>query len=191
MTILSVPAALALLLLALPSCVGGDAVEGRADRQTYDRASFGSWADADGDCRNTRHELLAELSTAPVQATGDDCRILRGRWYDPYTGEIEREARSLDVDHVVPLAWAWDHGAATWTRAERVRFANDPRNLVPVAAGANRSKGADGPDEWLPPYREGRCEYVLRFLRVARTYDLRIGAEESRRLDRARSSACA
>ena len=38
---------------------------GEEDGLRYDRALFGGWADADGDCRSTRHEVLAELSTVP------------------------------------------------------------------------------------------------------------------------------
>ena len=177
------------VVAALSACTVDDAPPSSA--KTYDRSYFGSWTDDDGDCLNTRHEILSELSTAPTQVAQDGCRVLRGRWYDPYSGEVTADATSLDIDHVVPLAWAWDHGAAAWSRPERVRFANDPRNLVPVSAGVNRSKGADGPDEWLPPFEEGRCQYVLLFLRLVRTYDLTVDAPERARLGRTRESVCA
>ena len=121
----------------------------------------------------------------------DGCRILRGRWSDPYTGRIETDAGDLDVDHIVPLAWAWDHGADQWSRVRRERFANDPINLVPTDRGVNRSKGADGPDEWLPPDATGHCGYVLRFLRIARSYELTIGEAEARRIEAVRGRVCA
>ena len=64
------------------------------------------------------------LSAAPTQVTPDGCRILRGRWYDPYFGEFERDATSLNIHHVVHLGLG--HRTATWSRPQRVRFANDP-----------------------------------------------------------------
>ena len=39
-------------------------------------------------------------------------------------------ARRLDVDHVVPLAWAWNAGAWRWTPERRREFANDPASLA-------------------------------------------------------------
>jgi hypothetical protein len=47
-----------------------------------------------------------------------------------------------------------------WDAATRQEFANNPGNLIPVSASANRSKGSKGPDEWLPPLESYRCEYI-------------------------------
>ena len=70
--------------------------------------------------------------------------------------------------HVVPLAWVWDRGAREWLGQKRRSIANDPVNLLPVKASL--SKGAKGPDEWLPPL--GECGYVARFVRVVKSYYL-------------------
>ena len=156
----------------------------------YDRDLFGGWDDADGDCRNTRHELLAELSTGPVHYSDDGCRVIHGRWNDPYTGMIFTSSRNMDVDHLVPLKYAWDRGADTWPRAKRERLANDPVNLFAVDAGANRSKGARGPLEWLPPNDGFACQYILRFQRVAAGYGLAIPTAERRRMADLRKRVC-
>jgi endonuclease I len=83
---------------------------------------------------------------------------------------VIQNARGIDIDHVVPLAWSWDRGARQWSDDKREKFANDPVNLLPVEASLNRSKGAKGPDDWLPP--AGQCGYVARFYRILKLYKL-------------------
>lgn len=148
-----------LFLISLPAFAG-----------TYERSEFGRWLDEDRDCQNTRHELLIEQSTVTVTLSENECRVVHGRWISMFTGAVNTDASKLDIDHVVPLAWAWSHGADKWEKNRRISFANDPRNLIVVESSLNRSKGAKGPDEWLPP--ENECQYTLRFIRVARSYDL-------------------
>ena len=164
---------------------------GEADRDTdYDRRLYGSWADIDSDCLDTRHEVLRDLATGPVAMSRDGCRVVRGRWNDPYTGRIHREARQLDIDHLVPLAWAHARGGDGWSAQKRRRFANDPVNLFAVQASANRSKGAAGPLEWLPPDPTYHCSYVTRFHRIVRVYGLEYDPDEGPAYDRLRERLC-
>jgi len=168
----------------LPSGVGfsnrasdSSPTSGQAD---YKRSAFGhGWDDADGDCQSARAEALIETSTVqPVQFDGPDrCRVTRGRWISPFTGKVIQNTSDIDIDHVVPLAWAWEHGAWQWNDAKRERFANDLTHLWPVELGLNRSKGAQGPNEWLPP--TGQCGYVSRFVRTVKKYSLAFTASES------------
>lgn len=157
---------------------------------TYDRNAFGGWQDDDGDCLDTRGEILAQLSTGTTHYTNNGCRVDRGRWNDPYTGHIFTNAGDMDIDHLVPLAWAWDRGAASWSQEKRRAFANDPVNLFAVDAGTNRSKGAKGPLEWLPPNTQFHCQYVLRFERVLRTYDIQPPAQEYAALQNQKNALC-
>ena len=92
----------------------------------------------------------------------------------PYTGKTFRQSADVDIDHMVPLYWAWQHGARTWSKDKRVRFANDPRNLFAVQKSLNREKSASYPLKWLPPNIAFRCSYVVRFERIVKIYDLRL-----------------
>ena len=152
----------------------------------YTREAFSHWIDEDGDCLNTRHELLLELSTGPVTMSDNGCRVIRGRWNDPYSGDVLFDSSKMDIDHLVPLAWAWKHGASSWTDTEREKFANDPVNLFAVTASLNRSKGAQGPDTWLPPNKAFQCQYVTRYLRVMLKYDFNADAIDEIRTMRSR-----
>lgn len=149
------------------------------DPQAYDRDSYGGWIDESGNCHNTRAEILTVSSTGPVHMRDNGCIVDRGKWFDPYTGKTFTDASDLDIDHLVPLAWAHARGASAWPDERKREFANWQVNLVPVQSSINREKGARGPDKWLPPRVEYRCEYLLRFERVVRIWDLQYFPEEA------------
>ncbi len=147
---------------------------------SYRRSEFGEgWSDSDNDCQDSRAEVLIQTSTVTPRLSG--CRVASGRWISPFTGQVILNAKDADIDHTVPLHWAWRHGAAQWSAAERERFANDPINLQPVEAELNRAKGAKGPDQWLPP--SGQCQYVSRFKRIVLTYRLILTTSEQTWID--------
>lgn len=106
----------------------------------YFRAEFGSGgSDDDRDCQNARHEtLIADSSQQVTFTTEEKCQVKSGSWKPPCTAETILEFSKLDMDHVVPLKWAWDHGAAGWSRAKRIAFASAPTKLLPVEARLNR-----------------------------------------------------
>ena len=161
----------------------------RADG-AYDRDAYGGWIDEDGNCRDTRAEVLAAHSTVAVTMRKSGCAVAHGRWHDPYTGTIFTQASDLDIDHMVPLAWAHAHGAADWPAERKRAFANWQANLFPVKASVNREKGADGPLHWLPPRLEYRCEYILRFERIASAWGLSFTPEEAGGMAEIRAHWC-
>lgn len=167
-----------------------DAVQsGPATALSYKREYFGrGWLDFDGDCRDARQEALAEQSTGQVHFDERGCRVVGGRWISPFTGKTIHDPSAIDIDHVVPLKWAWDHGANAWSQQERERFANDPVNLLSVEASLNRSKGAKGIIDWLPP--SGECQYILRFLRVVAIYRLTLSEDEKSAHEALRRQQC-
>ncbi|MFC8919510.1 HNH endonuclease family protein [Streptomyces sp. NPDC057116] len=80
-----------------------------------------------------------------------------------YDEERVTAASALDVDHMVPLAEAWDSGASGWTVARRQAYANDlddERSLIAVTAKSNRSKADQDPAQWMPPATGQHCAYV-------------------------------
>lgn len=111
------------------------------------------------------------------------CDIQRGLWRSYYDGVVTRESTTFDIDHLVPLAEAWDSGARRWTAGTRERYANDlgdRRTLVAVTASANRSKSDQDPAEWLPQL--GRCQYVRQWVAVKIRWSLKVDRPEKRAL---------
>ncbi|MGI8829809.1 MAG: S-layer homology domain-containing protein [Candidatus Limnocylindria bacterium] len=150
------------------------------NRTGYDRALFRHWIDADGDGCNTRYEvLIAEATTRP--SVGAGCSLSGGSWLSLYDGLTFSDPGGLDVDHMVPLAEAWDSGAYSWTAARREAFANDLGvgwSLIAVSASTNRSKGDRDPAEWLPPRAAYRCTYLGDWLAVKVRWSLRVDSTE-------------
>ncbi|MBM3659913.1 MAG: HNH endonuclease [Actinobacteria bacterium] len=143
----------------------------------YDRDLFGGdWTDADGDCRDTRAEVLAAQSRVAVTYTSAAaCTVATGEWVDPWSGAVSTSARALDVDHTVPLANAWRSGAWAWTAERRLAFANDlaaPGHLLAIPLGENRAKGDDGPEGWRPPARASWCNYAQLWASIKARWDL-------------------
>ena len=143
----------------------------------YSREAFGGWDDADSDCLNTRAEILVEHSLIAPSFDEAGCRVVGGSWVDVYSGEVLADPARIDIDHVVPLHFAWDAGASSWSKAERVAFMNDAQNLVLTLDSINRSKGDSLPGEWLPPNPDSHCAFVAVFLSVLRSYDLTLPHE--------------
>ena len=129
----------------------------------YDRALYGGWRDADGDCQDTRQEVLIAESVTPVQLNSTGCRVVSGEWHDPFTGQTFTNPSNLDIDHVVPLAEVHRSGGSSWSPERRRSYSNDlsyPGTLIAVSASANRSKGDRDPADWLPPNEGFHCGYV-------------------------------
>lgn len=140
-----------------------------------------SWLDVDGNCRNTRHEVLAIESLVTPTFSANGCTVVEGLWYDPFTNQHFTNPSDLDIDHFVPLAEAHISGAWKWGTDRKRAFANDLLNakaLIAVSASANRSKGARDPAEWLPPNTDFHCDYVKDWTEVKRRYDLEMDIAE-------------
>jgi hypothetical protein len=134
------------------------------DRTGYTRSAFRHWTSGDNpaDGCNTRNEvLLAEATTAPAVEAG--CTLTGGTWQSYYDNQVVTRAGALDIDHMVPLAEAWDSGASAWTAARRQAYANDQgasASLVAVTARTNRQKADQDPAHWLPPAPDAHCRYA-------------------------------
>ncbi|MDQ0701138.1 HNH endonuclease family protein [Streptomyces sp. W4I9-2] len=138
------------------------------DRTGYTRSSFKHWNSGDNstDGCNTRNEvLISEAVVAPTVEAG--CKLTGGTWVSYYDGQEVTSAGALDIDHMVPLAEAWDSGASAWTAARREAYANDQGahvSLVAVTARSNRQKSDQDPADWMPPSPDAECRYVAEWV---------------------------
>jgi Protein of unknown function (DUF1524) len=147
-------------------------------RTGYSRGLFNHWIDADGDGCDTRDEvLIAEADDSPT--VGPGCSLTGGRWYSYYDGVSWYDPADIDIDHMVPLAEAWDSGARLWSPETREQYANDLgdyRALVGVTDNVNQAKGDQDIAEWLPSRQ--RCRYVREFVAVKIRWRLSVNSAE-------------
>ncbi|MGI5405184.1 HNH endonuclease family protein [Streptomyces chartreusis] len=150
-------------ILPLSEAVAGLPVVAES-RDGYDRNKFRHWNTGDDptDGCNTRAEVLIHEAVTPP-TVGAGCRLTGVSWWSYYDATIVTSASGLDIDHMVPLAEAWDSGASAWAPRRREEYANDQgseASLVAVTARSNRSKADQDPAEWLPPAADVHCQYV-------------------------------
>jgi Protein of unknown function (DUF1524) len=168
----------------------------------YRRAAFGeSWTDDNSapgghnGC-DTRNDILERDLVDKTYVSISRCprAVATGTLYDPYTNITVPFVRGpqtgadVQIEHIVPLAYAWDQGARAWTDEMRVRFANDPANLLAVQGQINQDKGDKEPALWMPPNGAFHCQYAVQFIEVLRGYALPIDAPSVPTLRRAAES---
>lgn len=167
----------------------------KAGNGDYRRDQFGrAWADTDGNGCNQRDDVLwrdVDKTEKFTKGTQGRCThdMLAGTWHDPYRGgtitttdmKEQKQAQSVQIDHIVPLLIAWKGGADKWTADQRLQFANDLDNLVAVDGPTNASKGASDPAAWKPK-KPAQCGYATRYINVKAKYKLPVDKSEKQAL---------
>ncbi len=175
----------------------------RTHRYDYHRSAYGEAWDDDNDAPgghngcDTRDDILDRDLVDKTYVSIKRCpnAVATGILHDPYTNTViafQRGAKvgeAVQIDHIVPLAYAWDMGASGWPEPLRLRFANDPANLLAVQGQANQDKGDLPPALWMPPNTAFACQYAIQFIAVLRGYALPVD-EPSAGVLRQAASTC-
>lgn len=130
------------------------------------------------------------IETVPANRNG--YRVSRGTWTDPFTGVylLNIDTKFIEVDHIIPVCFAWQRGANTWSKEKRRAFYNDMDYLVATLSRQNGMKSDSPPWEFLPRNRAFACEYVDLFREGVDKYGLFLSDDERRHLDATAFSAC-
>ena len=148
-------------------------------RTGYKRDNFKHWISAGNGCDSRKAVIISEAIVKPTVEKG--CVIKGGEWLSIYDLVKVTEAGKLDVDHMVPLAEAWDSGAQAWDAAKRQMYANDqtdPRHLIAVTGSSNRSKSDQDPADWMPTNKAYACEYLTNWVSIKVRWALSVDKKE-------------
>ncbi|HEU5158193.1 MAG TPA: HNH endonuclease family protein [Streptosporangiaceae bacterium] len=157
-------------------------VAAESHASTYDRDLFPHWITISGAC-NTRETVLKRDGTNVV--TDSSCAATSGSWFSPYDGATWTAASDVDIDHMVPLAEAWQSGAWAWSTSRRQSYANDlgGPELWAVTDNVNQSKGDQDPATWQPSRTSFRCTYARAWIQVKWFYALSVDSSEKSALN--------
>ena len=152
-------------------------------RTGYKRTLFKHWitisrAGQKG-CDSRKSVIIDEAIIKPKVESG--CKLVGGEWLSIYDNVKVNDAGNLDVDHMVPLAEAWDSGASSWDALKKQQYANDmvdPRHLISVTGGSNRSKSDQDPAEWMPTNKLYACEYLVNWVSIKVRWNLSVDKTE-------------
>ena len=93
-------------------------------RSGFARTAFVHWIDDDGDGCDARQNVLLRDSQSRIDRAAAAIRRHCGKqatfspegpWKCAYSSAIITASLQVDVDHLIPLAEAWDSGANKWT----------------------------------------------------------------------------
>lgn len=167
-----------------------------ADNSEYSakvRKSYGGWQIYKN--TNTRIEVL-KLQANDYKLNNNG-RVISGTWNIAYTGKTlsfdskEDVAKNLQIDHIIPVAYAHRHGAASWDQDKKEEFYNDfgedvpesrgenktidyPKvgNLIVSDAASNIAKSDAGPSKWMPANPDYVLTYCEKWAKIAQTYGI-------------------
>lgn len=148
-------------------------------RTGYKREQFKHWVGTGNGCDARKSVIIAEAIKKPT--VDSKCNIVGGEWLSIYDNAKVTEAKKLDVDHMVPLAEAWDSGASKWDAKKREMYANDQtdlRHLIAVTGASNRSKSDRDPAEWMPTNKAYTCEYLTNWVSIKVRWSLSVDKKE-------------
>jgi hypothetical protein len=157
-------------------------------RTGYKRTLFKHWITISRagqiGCDSRKSVIIDEALVKPT--IGKGCSLTGGKWLSIYDNVEVTDAAKLDVDHMVPLAEAWDSGASAWTDLKRQQYANDmtdPRHLIAVTGASNRSKSDQDPSDWMPTNKTYACEYITNWISIKVRWSLSIDSKEKTTLE--------
>jgi hypothetical protein len=160
----------------------------RAERSLvgYQPSAYRSATSSDG-CTVEQLVLRRDLQ-GMVLRRGSACEVRSGVLTDPYTGRTinyrsGKPARTVRLDtvrldFVVTPRDAWRTGAASWSDAQRARFAADPLNRIATGGRTGSHQGSSDAASWLPSLSSWRCPHVTRQITVKTRFRLSVTPAE-------------
>lgn len=127
----------------------------------------------------TRARVLKQENKGVLRYKPGTCTVVSGKWYSVWDGKTYLRASSLQVDHTVALAEAWDSGARSWTTARRKSYANDLTStltLNAITSSLNTVKGDKDVTGWMPT--KNRCLYIKEQVAIKKRWALSVNATE-------------
>lgn len=171
----------------------GQLPKAEPEKVSYNRDEWKHWVNVTS-CWDVREQvlydeavkdstlILLDKSDNPTADVGQACSIKSGTWNDPYSGTVITNPKDLDIDHMIPLSYAAQHGGQSWDANRKQQYANDltyGNHLIAVKASENRSKSDKGLSEWKPSNKAYWCDYAVNWITVTKNYGLTVSPNDA------------
>ena len=157
-----------------------------ADIPEFNPDDWVRWVDMDGDCRDTRQEILVRDNENPDLLIFTDeqrCVVLAGLWGSRYvSGYGGYRPDWTTVAHMVPLENAHRSGGWKWDSVTKMKYANSLADLYLTNWHPNQGRDNNGPENWRPYEERYWCDYARDWIDTKRRWNLTATAEEVRAL---------
>lgn len=162
---------------------------------SYNRADWYHWANITP-CWTTREQVLfdeavngevtiLDINKVPTTDVNAACYVTGGKWFSAYDGQTFTNPEDLDIDHMIPLNYAAQHGGQDWGSDKKADYANNREyagHLNAVSANSNRSKSDQGPSKWKPSRQEDWCVYATDWVNISATWSLTVTKDDKNAL---------
>jgi hypothetical protein len=152
--------------------------------ESFSAADYPHWTMVSASC-DSRESILKSVGFK----TDSTCRPITGStsYTSPYDGKKTDDPSELDIDHIIPLVYANNHGASSWSKEQKTAFANDVSQLVAVSSDSANKKGDNGPSGWLPQ-SDYQCTYASDWVNTAIKYHISVTSGDKKALKTALQS---
>ena len=147
-----------------------------ADDSRYVASEWPHWSMVSDQC-DAREQALRNAGLT----VDDHCRPAGGSFTDPYGGG-NVSADDAVIVYKIPLEYAQQHGAASWSSEQKKTYANDESVLVATSASEAGKRGDSGPFSWKPR-DEYRCSYANDWVDTAVKYGISVTQRDKTELE--------
>lgn len=147
-----------------------------ADGSRYVASEWPHWSMVSDAC-DAREQALRNAGLT----VDDHCRPAGGSFTDPYGGG-NVSADDAVIVYKIPLEYAQQHGAASWSSEQKRTYANDESVLVATSASEAGKRGDSGPFSWKPR-DEYRCSYANDWVDTAIKYGISVTQRDKTELE--------
>ena len=133
---------------------------------------------------DTRNDILDRDLVDKTYVSIKRCpnAVATGTLHDPYTNDViafvrgEKTGAAVQIEHIVPLAYAWDLGAGIGPTRCGCDSPTIRRTFSRLGARSIEDKSDKEPAVWMPPNTAFHCQYAMQFIAVLRGYGLPVDA---------------
>ena len=159
---------------------------GVVEKVKFNEKDWRHWSleSKDNYCWTTKSEVLYSQSITDTISLVDSnhnstkdkakaCAINKGKWTDPYSGDLISNPSEMTIDYIIPLSVANSIGGYKWTPEQKAQYANDTKNTMIAVSKDSKTDRKDADiDKFKLKNDKYKCEFAKSYTAIATKYNL-------------------